>query len=57
MSRCMEPGPWGAVCTDYPMHDYSHYDSRKDVSWQPDWREDTPPEGGGTYIEPEDDTP
>lgn len=37
--KCDEPGPWGAVCTDYPGHRYSHYDGGKDSSWQDDWRD------------------
>lgn len=55
--RCNEPGPWGAACTDWPLHRYSCHDAGKDVSWQPDWREDTPPEGGGSYIEEPEDEP
>jgi hypothetical protein len=55
MGRCNEPGPWGSFCTDYPGHRYSHYDGSADRSWQDDWREDIPPEGGGTLIETEDD--
>lgn len=50
---CNEPGPWGAVCTDWPAHRYSHFDGSKDTSWQDDWREETPPEGGGTLIDDE----
>lgn len=53
--RCNEPGPWGKFCTDYPYHRFSHYDATDDSSWQDDWREDTPPEGGGTYNETEND--
>ena len=48
---CNEPGPWGTICTDYPGHQYSHYDGSDDSSWQDDWREDTPPAGGGTLKE------
>lgn len=46
--RCAEPGPRGTFCTDYPNHDYSHYDAIDDSSWQDDWRDTTPPAGGGT---------
>ncbi|MET3349624.1 UNVERIFIED_ORG: hypothetical protein ABID57_001296 [Arthrobacter sp. UYEF1] len=49
--NCNETGPWEAICTDHPGHRYSHYDSGKDTSWQDDWKDDTPPAGGGTYID------
>ena len=52
--RCNEPGPWGTFCTDYPYHRFSHYDAADDASWQDDWRENTPPSGGGTDNEDEE---
>jgi hypothetical protein len=39
---CDEPGPYGARCTLYPTHDWSHYDGPMDVSWQDRWRNDAP---------------
>ena len=38
--RCAATGPWGAVCTDYPGHDYSCYDGSLDTSFNSQWRED-----------------
>lgn len=49
--RCAEPGPWGTYCTDCPNHDYSHYDATDDSSWQDDWREHTPVNGGGNMFD------
>ncbi|MFJ4168512.1 hypothetical protein ACIPY3_03270 [Paenarthrobacter sp. NPDC089714] len=49
--QCNEPGPWGTICTDHPGHRYSHFDSGKGNSWQDDWKDDTPIEGGGTLQE------
>jgi len=51
LGLCNEPGPWGATCTDYLGHQYSHYDAAKDRSWQDDWRDTTAPSGGGTEQE------
>lgn len=53
--KCAELGPWGAHCTDWPGHRYSHYDASDDVSWQDDWREITSVAGGGTWIDDDDD--
>ena len=52
---CDEPGPWGARCTEWTGHRWSHYDGSADRSWQDDWRDDTPPAGGGTLIEFDND--
>lgn len=30
---CGMPGPYGAHCTDHPMHSYSCYDASEDVSF------------------------
>ena len=49
--RCNEPGPWGTICTGYPNHRYSHHDASDGASWQNDWKETTPPDGGGTDTE------
>lgn len=38
---CAARGPWGYVCTDYPGHDFAHYDSSADASWT-DHYEDWP---------------
>lgn len=37
---CAATGPWGAVCTSDPGHDYSHYDANLDVSFNSRWHED-----------------
>lgn len=50
---CGAPGPWGAECTEFYAHRWSHYNSGRDSSWRDDWRDETPPEGGGTYVDEE----
>lgn len=42
ISRCGEPGPGDAHCTEDPMHRYSCYDGGEDVSFnsRQDFRHD-----------------